>query len=395
MKKASNTASIMTAGKTNNNGGWKYGNPKSFITESKSGSQVRLTGLNQSVISDMVKSISYLKSHGWSDRQIADSFPVIHTYKGKKSKKKNNVSDGNHRIESFILSGISEIRYVEESYSSGHAKIKDQIGKNLLPANTPLNKRNRVHALRSYMAEVDADKSIKSSSPEYHLKGFAKKMEKDSSKALSNASPLVEELFKCCDKTAKEYLAKAVVVDDPKQRSWSRTDLVGTRDDESNKKYGIMKPTSTKKPSNNYFVITVFNSGYLWNNALASAYKVKSQYPKCKIILRVADDGRGKQHLDDFRENIIYEVNKINNSGLLGRGISLFDIVQVAPQKTGYEDPALEEKGFFEVVDNHRLKKNSKPSFDWKSTPKGGWDTTTGISEEEVQEYLLSMKKKK
>jgi len=401
MKKASNTASIMTAGKTNNNSvkqKWNYADPKSFKPD-KSG-QVRLTGLNQSAISEMVVDILYYKDTlKLSDKEIADIFPPITSYDGKKKKDgtaEENVSDGNHRIKAFIEAGITKIRYSKQSHSSEHAKIKYQIGQNLHPATTALNKRNRIHSLRSYMAKVDADKSINGSSDLFPLKGFAKKMDKNSDKALSDASQLVEKMFRCKEKTAKEYLSKAVVVDDPKQRSLSRKELFGVKKDAFNKKYGIERPSSASRggsPSNNYAVITVFNSGYLWNNALASAYKIKSKHPKCNIILRIADDGRGNEHIDTFREDMISEVNSINNSDLLKGGKALFDIVQVAPQKTGYEDPSLEEIGFFEVPDANRLDRRKKPNFDWKSTPKGGWNTITGISEEEVQEYLLSIKK--
>ena len=148
----------------------------------------------------------------------------------------------------------------------------------------------------------------------------------------------------------------------------SRKDLLNS--DEANSVFGISK-ASAKKPDNCYVVIPVFHSGYLWSNAIGTAYKAKTIY-KCKTILRIADDGRA-DHLDTFRKTIVNEVQKINKSGILGRGKALFDEIQIAPQKTGYENESLKEEGFFSVKDKNELEEGKRADFDVKSIPYDGW----------------------
>ena len=326
-------------------------------------SQVRLKGIEQRNYKQILLDLKYYIEKG---DDPANEFPPIIVFKNKDDKLE--VIDGNHRLKAFLEEKVVEIRVTEEVFSHEHEKIKTQVANNLHPTATSLNKKSRIHALKSYMIALNKDKSIKKDSYEFPLKHFAKKVKKDSDAAFSGATSIVQDMFNCNAALAKTYLEDSIVFTDPKQRSWERKELLC--DEGANSTYAIEKP-STKKPDNGYVVIPVFHSAYLWNNAIGTAYKAKTIY-KCKVILRIADDGRA-DHLDTFRKTIVSEAQKINNSGILRRGRALFDEIQFAPQKTGYENETLKEEGFFSVPDRNELEKGSRADFDISSIPNDGW----------------------
>lgn len=317
------------------------------VTTSDLEGQVRKNGIQSSYVDRLVESI---RLHGQCVPITVDEDYVI--------------VDGNHRLAAFreLMKGKNEegdwdrIRVFRHSFSSEEEKQQYQL-------------TNNDHLPNKESTEDDYVDLIVKKLQNGGFNNINWDNYYDDATNFASVSAATKKNFSCVKmgiKTAEKLVRKAVSsAPGSKFKNHMMSELVVTVgcSDETD-----WNGTKSKQESNGWWLLTIGNKAHIYPQLAGNALnqKIKNDNINNTVIFNCSNlEGMTGAKLDQWRKDMVAEVNKLNNANKVLKK-KLIDEILFSPHKV---EGVCKENGIFKV----KKKSNRTGDFDADSIPTNGW----------------------